>query len=188
MEITSQEARTMIESRLQEYPKMKSVAVGEYFEETLIQILDFENIDHVFLSAIKNEILVILTLYAPLQNLAQNIQETTGLPIETSESVAGLIEILILQPVHNDLLAYNYLWEDELRKTSNIPKGSNDVREELELRPEGVSTWGTGQEENASGPKPLTREEVMRALAPKRTMASDIELIKKDNSGGTAQQ
>ncbi len=54
----------------------------------------------------------------------------------------------------------------------------SDSKERLDLRPEGV------QKQNSVSPevgiveemaRPLTREELMNALSPKRTMASDIE-------------
>ena len=67
-----------------------------------------------------------------------------------------------------------------------IPEASKDTRERLELRPEGVARGGREASENAEGPKPLTREEVLQALAPRRTMASDIEHIKQERGGNTA--
>jgi hypothetical protein len=51
----------------------------------------------------------------------------------------------------------------------NIPEANKDIREKLELRPESAM------------PKPLTREDVMSAISPKRTMASDIASLKKSN-------
>ncbi len=59
-----------------------------------------------------------------------------------------------------------------------IPEASKDVREKLELRPE-ASASGQG----GVGPKPLTREQVMQALAPKRTMIDDMANVKQ--SGDT---
>lgn len=53
-----------------------------------------------------------------------------------------------------------------------IPVASRDAREELQMRPEGV-------EAASREPKPLTREEVLRAISPKRTMASDIESVRQ---------
>lgn len=58
-----------------------------------------------------------------------------------------------------------------------IPEASKDVREKLELRPEASASGQGGA--SAVGPKPLTREQVMQALAPKRTMPSDIATAKQ---------
>jgi len=174
MELTKEEAQKLFEARFHEYPQMKAVAEGEYFIETLTQILDFEEINQEFLPIIENEVKVILTLYAPLDKLGANITESTGLPLEKGESIAGLIETLVLQPVYNDLLAYSVLWEQELEKIESIPEANKELKDKLELRPENVLP--TMQ-------KPLTREDVLGALSPKRTMAGDIASIQEKKSG-----
>lgn len=58
--------------------------------------------------------------------------------------------------------------------TPQIPEAPKDLREKLELRPEGISQTTTTSE---GGVRPLTREEVLRSLAPARTMAKDIESL-----------
>ncbi len=64
-----------------------------------------------------------------------------------------------------------------------VPEASKDTRERLDLRPEGVAQGAPGNENTT---KPLTREEVLRALAPKRTMASDIDSIKQSDLSNTS--
>lgn len=73
----------------------------------------------------------------------------------------------------------DYLLSDKT-KPSAIPKADGTVKEELELRPEGVPRPQPIAEEGKETPKPLTREDVLSALASRRTMASDIESVKKD--------
>ena len=183
MNITPQVLKTMIEARFHEYPQMKAVMYAENFRNLLLQILDFEKVDQSLLPQIENEILVVLTLYAPLHELAENITETTGIPIEISKNITTLIETLILQPVYDDLVVYDSLWESELKKNGNLPSASRDIKDRLELRPEGAVRAEIPQEENSLGQTPLTREAVRAALTPQRTMASDIESIKRNDSG-----
>lgn len=56
--------------------------------------------------------------------------------------------------------------------TPQIPEAPKDLREKLELRPEGILSQNVTASEG--GVRPLTREEVLRSLAPARTMAGDI--------------
>lgn len=181
MEITPQLANTMIEARLHEYPQMKAVVDGDNFRNLLIQILDFEKIDQVLLPQIENEVIVVLTLYAQLHELAENISETTGIPITTSKNITALIETLILQPVLDDLTTYDLLWQSELEKNQNLPPAPKDIKDRLELRPEGVPVGGTSQETETSA-RPITREQLLTALTAKRTMAGDIASIKQSRS------
>lgn len=53
-----------------------------------------------------------------------------------------------------------------------IPDAPKDLKEKLELRPEEILTQTVTASEG--GVRPLTREEVLRSLAPTRTMAGDI--------------
>lgn len=181
MNFTPQVLKTMIDARFHEYPQMKAVMDAENFKNLLLQILDFEKVDQSLLPQIENEVLVILTLYAPLHELAENITETTGIPIETSKNITTLIETLILQPVYDDLLVYDSLWESELKKDKNLPSASQDIKDRLELRPEGVPVGGTSQETETNA-RPITREQLLTALTAKRTMAGDIESIKQSGS------
>jgi hypothetical protein len=184
MDITPEKATMMMETRFQKYPELGVIATDPHLEETLAQILDFESVDQSLLPVIKNEILVPLALYAPIYELAQNIQESTGLSEEASKNVSNLVETLILKPVYNDLLAYGYLWEQELQKSARIPEANKDFKEKLELRPDGVPAIKPEVVEDVPEPvsdaQPLTREAVLSALSPRRTMANDIASIKQD--------
>lgn len=171
MELTSQETEKILTARLAEYPQLQAVANDARMDATLSQILDYHQLATDLLPVLKNEILVILALFAPLRELSQNIQESTGLSAEISEGITTLIETLILEPVFNDLKAYEYLWEEQSQKEASVPKADGDTREKLVLRPDGVSPSFSNSDGSA---KPLTREEVLRSLAPRRTMAGDI--------------
>lgn len=60
-----------------------------------------------------------------------------------------------------------------------IPEAPKDLKEKLELRPEDAQVSEAG---GKAGVRPLTREEVLRALAPARTMAGDIASLEKQSS------
>lgn len=66
-----------------------------------------------------------------------------------------------------------------------LPKADSTLKEKLELRPEGVrpqeNTNVVQNNVEEQSPKPLTREEVLNSLAPKRTMRDDIAAVKKES-------
>ncbi len=176
MAITPEEKKKMFEERFREYPRLGYVAAGKDFGETLKHILDFTQVSPEYFPIIENEVLVILSLYAPVNELGANIQESTGLTEEVSNSLTALIRSLILAPVIDDLEAFNILWDAEIEKAEKIPEAPKDWKEKLELRPEGVPQSNLV---NPDSPKPLTREEVLRALSPHRTMAGDIASLQE---------
>lgn len=182
MEITSETAQGMIEARFGEYPELGAVAHDPEFKTKLAQILDFSAINQDLYPTIENEVLVILSLYAPLRELGQNIAEDTGLALEQAENIATLIETLILAPVQDDLEAFDYLWHKQLEEEPQVPEANKELKEELALRPEGVVAPGTIEGTGALNQKPLTREEVLKSLSAKRTMQSDITSIQKKST------
>jgi len=181
MEITPQVAQTMIDERFHEFPQFGEIARSEKFRKKLTQILEFEELDKSLLLIIEREVTLVLALYVPLHELAQNIQESTELPSEKAEEITNLVETLIFEPVYNDLLAFDRGLEEELKKVQNIPEANKELKEKLELRPESARPAPVLGDNS----KPLTREEVLNALAPRRTMMSDIASIQK--SGGEVQ-
>ena len=64
-----------------------------------------------------------------------------------------------------------------------VPDADSSVREKLELRPQGVPHKAETEEEPVA--KPLTREDVLSALSPRRTMKSDIESVRKSDETKT---
>lgn len=178
MELTYENAEKMVLERIQKYPEIFTLVSHPSFKTTLSQILEFEGVNKEFLSAIENQLLIILAFYAPIGELPQNISESTGLPLETAKRVATMIDTLLLQPIHDELIAFEYHWNEELKKEGSLPEASKETREKLELRPENVPQRDAVAADDA-GARPLTREEVLKALAPTRTMAKDIESIKE---------
>jgi len=63
-----------------------------------------------------------------------------------------------------------------------LPEINPDTREKLELRPQGMPHMPTAAPVEDPGARPLTREEVLRTLAPKRTLASDIESLRQQGA------
>ena len=72
----------------------------------------------------------------------------------------------------------------------NVPNASNNLREQLELRPKNVIRQPSAvpkveDDEEDDGPKPLTRTQILQSLTSKRTMASDIASIHKSRDTNT---
>ena len=175
MEITYEEAEATLAKRIDENPKIKAFVADPNFKKTLAELVAFEEIDPALLPTIEWEILIVLGLYAPLSELAQNISESTDLPLEKTEGLCVMIESILLETIYDDLSAFDLFWKSELEKEKSLPEAPKDFREKLELRPEGIPP--TAISIPTDSPKPLTREEVLQALAPRRTMATDIEGI-----------
>lgn len=181
MEITYEEAEIMLQKRIDENPVIKAFVADPAFKKTLAELVSFEEIDPALLPTIEWEVLIVLGLYAPLSELAQNISESTSLPLEKAEGLTAMIESILLDTLHDELSAFDLFWNAELEKTKNLPEAPKDFREKLELRPEGSPTITVPT--STDTPKPLTREEVLQALAPRRTMATDIEGITQKKGG-----
>lgn len=186
MEITHEEAELMLKKRLEEYPEVKALVSDPQFKSTLSDILEFESVNQSFLPIIESYLMTVLTFYAPIGDLSRKISESTGLSLELCENLVGMIESILLEPIREALYAFEYHVENELNKIGSIPDANSELKERLELKPQEV-TPQAGEIENA-GTRPLTREELMSALAPRRTMASDIEAVRiKADGGGNPQ-
>ena len=133
---------------------------------------------------LKNEIDLIIFLFEPLSQLSENLMKNLVIERSVADQIVSEIKLGILFG-HTDTLkeieqSPNFVSLRSLTNTStNIPQPSDYTREELRLRPDGVSSHASIE----SVIKPLTREEVLNALSPKRTMATDIASIQqKENS------
>lgn len=173
MEITYEEAQSMLQKRLTEFPAIQAIASDPKTKTTLAELVEFNGIDAALLPEIEYELLIVLAQYAPLSDLTENIAESTGLPRERVEGLVTMIETIILEPVYNDLSAFDLLWKKEIEKAKSLPEVTPDTREKLELRPEGVPVHSG----NIDNPKPLTREEVLQTLTLKRTMETDMKSL-----------
>lgn len=160
MELTPEEATRMLNKRLDENPEMRQVFSQEGFETKLKSILELEEVDQSLLPIIAHELLVVLAFYAPISDLGRNITETTGISIESSENIAILIEALLLTDVIDTLNAYEQQLRIEVAKEMN----KNEIK-------------STSKENMLnSEARPLTREELMQRLTPRRTMADDVAI------------
>jgi len=198
MEITFEEAQDLLKKRLEEYPQMNAIATSGEFTATLKKILELENVSPELLPLIQNEIHIVLALYTPLSSLTENIRIATDLPETTSQNIVNLIEILILNPVRNDLIAYEEFWKEQVLKENSVSNTMVDKRPETQT-PENTFIEETRSVSHATMPdspqnrppfvkKPLTREEVMSVLTPSRTMKSDTEALTAPHSPSTSTQ
>lgn len=175
MELTYEEAEKMLWDRIRENPDVEKFISSPDFKRSLAQILEFEGIDVELLPLIENQVMLVLALFVPYSEFAEGVQENTGLPPEKVSRLATMVDAFIFLPFRDELLAFDHLYKEERANEERLPEGKADAREKLELRPEGVSGVSSANED---GPRPLTREEVLRAIAPTRTMQKDIASIK----------
>lgn len=183
MELTREEVEKMFAARLEQYPEIKEIVTAPTFKEEIARIAAFEGIGEEYLPILENEVMVILTFYAPLRELGSNVAESTGLPLEKGENFATMVDSILLGDIHDELLAFELHWDEQLETAeateSSVPK------EPLELRPENRDASAAVIPEAAPAlPKALTREELMNALSAKRTMASDIEAVRHKEEVG----
>lgn len=107
---------------------------------------------------------IILGFY-PKSDLRKLLMEN----IKISEDIAQKIEFDL-----KDFLA-------KIDGVPSLPSAPKDIKDPLELRPEGVPVGGTSQETETTA-RPITREQLLTALTAKRTMAGDIASIKQSGS------
>jgi hypothetical protein len=210
-EITYEEALALVKKRIAEIPTIEHLIADPEYHISLSRILTYEEISEELLPLIEHEILVVLACYASPDSLATNIAESTGLSVEKSASLVTMLEIQIFPPIQDELDMFQYFWEHggapavpqaskdlkeelELRPEVSVPNDTipaviekpavpeapKDLKEELELRPEGVQ-MGAPAPEVA---QPLTRDAVLRALSPSRTMAQDIASLQHNDGSG----
>lgn len=172
MEITREQAEGMLYERIKQYPDVAKILSQESFDETLANILEVEEIELTLLPIVKNEVLVILTFYAPLSELGKNIAETTGISLEKAENVSLLTETLLFPEILNDLYAFEHFWNEELKKTEQTKN--------LDSAPQ------IHQNQLAGEPRPLTREELMQKLSPRRTMVQDVASVQRPTASQPA--
>lgn len=208
-EITYEEALALVNKRIAEIPTIEDLITDPEYHSSLSRILTFEEISQELLPLIEHEISVVLACYASPDSLVTNIAESTGLSAEKSTSLVTMLEMQIFPPIQDELDMFQYFWEHG--GTPTVPKAPKDLKEKLELRPEGIPEGDTpivverpavpeapkdlkeelelrpdGVSMDTSSPdvaQPLTRDEVLKALSPSRTMAQDIASLQRREGG-----
>jgi hypothetical protein len=202
MELTYDIAQAMIRERVDKYPALQKLVAAPAFDQTLRQILAFENLNPSLFERIRFELMIVLTVYAPLNELSGNISEGTGLTLEQSENLVQTIKaVLIPSDMLQDLILAQIAWakstasEDKtlpsaVQPTANsqpapvtgeVPDADSTLRDELLLKPR-MTEKIVERAVPEPGAKPLTREEILRSLAAKRTLQSDVSALQQDPS------
>lgn len=184
MDLTREEVEKMFAARLEKYPEIKEIVSAPSFKEEIARIAEFEGIGEEHLPILENEVMVVLTFYAPVSELGQNIAESCELPRDKGDSLATMIDSILFGDIRDELLAFESHWYEQLEIENAAEEAK--PKEPLELRPEGVApSEGNVPEAKPEPPRALTREELMNALSAKRTMASDIEAVrhKQEDAG-----
>ncbi len=205
-----------INEQLQTHPELADVADQLRNGPELRDILELEGIGLGALPTIEYEVILVITLYVPLSELAQNIAESTHLPLPITTRVAMMVETLILEPII-DILKVS---DVELTGSTQVPQTSTTIPTQSQTamytqrvpqppapawqsappqqaqpqsrpvpQPTEPPVWASAQRPQTPPPpppsyggapsQPLTRDQLMSALAAKRTMASDTEQVRR---------
>lgn len=172
--LTPTQIQEMLTERFKEYPQLGAVASNPNFKTELARIVAFFDISEEIVPIIERNVLVVLSLYAPITSLPQNISEDTGINLETATNLATMIDTILFTDVSEQLYQFDILW----KQTEANQSTHATVKESLELQPEEVRDATRVPAMPQETQKPLTRDELMQALAAKRTMQGDIAASK----------
>ena len=182
-EITLKE---IIDARWDDLPvELQQVFHGTSYATHIDTIAGYYHLTEKQKRVLKNEIDLIIFLFEPLSHLAENLMKNLVIERSTADQIVSEIKLGILFG-HTDTLTEIEQLPDfvslrsklikQQSNTTGIPKPSHRTHEELELRPEGVSS--DFSQPAVTEPQPLTRDEVLRALASRRTMPNDIDSLR----------
>ncbi len=179
----------ILENHWEKLPaELKEVFVDDMCDASLEEIATHYKLSIEQSDALKHEVYFVLFILEPITSLVSNI-EKIGIPTVQAIAIAKEIELITLFSVMDLLKGMAVTSPSSQMSTpvaetkGTVPDADKNIKERLILRPDGVLTEGAG--DATGGPKPLTREEVLRALAPKRTMASDIASLQQKTNTPT---
>lgn len=169
------QSERMLLERLQEHPWVMDFIRSDTFKKGIAAAVKLARIDPRMMSYVEHEVLFVLGLCTPVSQLAKNIAESCQVPYVNAKSCADTIFLVLLAPVYDELVAVEKSWgygtevqQPQITQTRSSTGQSNVIPQPP--RP----TAGIQQ--------PLTREEVLAALSPKRTMASDIQALGQEQT------
>lgn len=166
-DITYEEAMELIQKRIAEYPMVQKLIEDPEYQKALSGIIEFKGISDDLFPHIEHAILVVLAFYAPLSELAQNISDSTGLSLETSEELVILFEASLFAPIRDELYAFEHLWDMQTVLENGIPNATKKLREELILRPSGVPVGAPLSNTQQNNPDTTVVETAILPEAPK---------------------
>jgi hypothetical protein len=170
MDTTWAEVEKKLNERLGGVPPFAALVASPELTENLGQVGDFFALNQNQIERLTIEIKLLLAGYQTLANWSDGIEQSLGVAPDTARQIANLVETVALASVIDDLEAYSLLWEEQAAKEAALPQVEGTLKEKLELRPDVPVT----PLPEPAAPKPLTREELLSALAGKRTMAGDM--------------
>lgn len=166
-----------LEESYAEYPRLGYVAQKETLPTEIRSALEVAGIDTRYTERAVLEVRLVLALYAPLSDIKTIVASWEGVGEEKAETFYNLLLTLVLSPVREELEFYDEKWTALLKEHPETPVDESEKEEALtpeeplELKPESAT--------QPTFPPPLTREELLRALSAKRTMASDMEVAQE---------
>ncbi len=119
MELTYDIVQAMIRERIDKHSTLQRLVTEPAFDQTLQEILDFENINPALFERIRFNLLIVLTIYAPLNELASNISEDTGLTNEQSKTLVQTIKAVLLPAdILEELIYAQIYWAENKQDES----------------------------------------------------------------------
>jgi hypothetical protein len=165
----------LVAVRLKDLPEeLRSIFLDPELDSTLIEIASYYTLSGVGLEKLTDEVFLVLFLFEPITHLKENLMQALALTPEVAENIYSELELMVFFGAVDMLTEIAQNPEFVSIRNGMVPDANQSLREKLELRPDGVPIGG---EVVPATPQPLTREEILRALAPKRTMQSDIQSI-----------
>ena len=175
-DLTYEEAEQMLADKLHAFPVVEKFVTDSKLDESIKTILIIEHLSEELAPLVLFEVKLILCFCSPLYLLPKKLSVVANISENISQRIKVMVESLIPDDIKNELLAFELHWAKEFGDTGNVPEADKNMKEKLELRPQmgGGQTTGAGEGQGEGVVRPLTREEVIRSIAPSRTMAKDI--------------
>jgi hypothetical protein len=162
-------------------PSLSSAAQNDAVYATVAGILAPYELSPDIVESIKYEVFLILIQILPREELPDVLMTEYNISSTEAVSVSSELNEKVFQDYVS--LLTNLPEIEPPKPEEYIPDADSTLKEGIALRPEDAHMAGTEAPQVKEGaPKPLTREELLSALATKRTMASDIEAVKRAQS------
>lgn len=163
MELSFEDAQHLLIERLNALPEIKAYVENPAFLEKIKNILVAEGFAAEIAEIVKQELIYILTLYVPIEDLAKNLVESTGIKYSHAERLSMIFEATLLAPFLQDLIIFSRNAQDREKNTTQPLPTQTPLDEPKIYEPAPVlrAGYAAGSPE---AQKPLTREDILRAL------------------------
>ncbi len=167
--------------------ELRDAITDKRFDESLQRISSYYTLNDGERELLRNEILFVLFGYEPVSKLGEALKRR--IPRLSESEARALVDMLHLSIFYGVTSILSEIEHDpefvSLRSTivvpveAPLPDADSSLKEKLELRPQ--TSIPRPAVTDGEMVRPLTREEVLRSLAPARTMTQDIASLHQQN-------